>query len=514
MARLSMHRTVARWVLVTAFFAMLKSSCANYVRETSPIVRELQSLPTLDDIILTDPDLTTLAVAFETAELVGLLCTICNFTTFAPNNDAFAAIDQKFLATLLTPSWILHLQKLLTLHITLPTDDGNRVLSADFVDGQMYEMLNFEIVTTNVLESGITLTSPLTVSSDIVEADILASNGALHKIDTVLEPGFFGVDVFALGDSSAEFTILQELMDLIGLAGIEGEFTILAPTNEAFLDLGNETLAALKEDEKALGQILANHVIVGVYPSIVLDNGLVLESLGGLKITVTVSEAMARQAAAAIMFNDATVILADILARNGIVHAIDTVILDPDPISAVPSTFPSDVPSDAPSTYPSEVPSEVPSSSPSAYPTVSSLPSDMPSTEPSVSQDTVPSLVPSSTPSDSLSEVPTSIPSQVPSSIPSDVMSVVPSNVPSAAPSDVPSDVMSVVPSNVPSAAPSDVPSDSPSDAPSDSPSDSPSDVPSASPSRSSSNSGTTLRVPRSKENKGMEKKATKGGKL
>ena len=100
---------------------MVGSCAASYLRDATPMARELQSLPTIDDIILTDSNLTTLAAAFEAAQLVDRLCTTCNFTAFAPTNDAFAAIDQEFLTTLLTPSWILHLQNLLAFHIILPT---------------------------------------------------------------------------------------------------------------------------------------------------------------------------------------------------------------------------------------------------------------------------------------------------------------------------------------------------------------------------------------------------------
>jgi uncharacterized surface protein with fasciclin (FAS1) repeats len=171
---------------------------------------------------------------------------------------------------------------------------------------------------------------------------------------------------------------------LIGLEGTEGEFTILAPINEAFLALGNETLIALKEDKEALGKILANHVIVGVYPSIYLKNGLVLESMGGFNITVTVSNTTARQASSTVMFNDATVVLADILARNGIVHAIDTVLINPDPISDVPSAIPSDMPSDSPSSLLSDVPSSLPSDVPSDSP--SDTPSDTPSASPTAAR--------------------------------------------------------------------------------------------------------------------------------
>jgi uncharacterized surface protein with fasciclin (FAS1) repeats len=347
------------------YIVLMASTCvASHLRETLPTVRDLRAnggLPTLDNIILTESDLTTLATAFKAADLVGELSTSFNYTLFAPNNKAFAAVDQSFLATLLTPSWILHLQNLLAFHVTLPTSDGKRLLSTDFVDGQVFEMLNSEQVSATVLKRGISLTSPLTNNSMIVDADLLASNGALHKVDTVLSPAYFGVDVFALGESYVEFTILQELMDVIGLAGTPGEFTILAPTNKAFLALGNATLAALKKDTKALGKILANHVIVGVYPSIFLEDGLELEALGGLDITVTISEMTVQKPVTTIMFNEAKTVFADILAVNGIAHAIDKVLLDTGSKSEAPSAEPSRSPSSEPSYEPSFSPSESPS---------------------------------------------------------------------------------------------------------------------------------------------------------
>jgi transforming growth factor-beta-induced protein len=361
--------------------ALTLSSCVgNFLRESPAFARELQELPIIDDIVVTDPDLSTLAVAFQAADLVGRLCTNCNYTFFAPTNEALAAFDQGFLALLLTPSWILHLQNFLAFHATVPATD--RLLTTEFTDGQVLDMLNSEVLTVNLLKRGITLTSPLTVGSGIVEADILASNGALNKIDEILSPGFFGVDVFALGDKYDEFTILQELIELIGLEGTKGEFTVLAPTNDAFLALGNETLEALREDTKALGKILANHVIVGVYPSMFLTDGLVLESLGGLNITVGITNSTVVPGASVVMFNDATVLLADILAKNGIAHAIDMVLMNSDTVSDVPSDVPSDMPSTLQSDVPSDAPSDMPSDSPSGTP--SSAPSLAPSLAPSM----------------------------------------------------------------------------------------------------------------------------------
>jgi hypothetical protein len=53
--------------------ALTLSSCVgNFLRESPAFARELQELPIIDDIVVTDPDLSTLAVAFQAAELVGM----------------------------------------------------------------------------------------------------------------------------------------------------------------------------------------------------------------------------------------------------------------------------------------------------------------------------------------------------------------------------------------------------------------------------------------------------------
>ena len=103
----------------------------------------------------------------------------------------------------------MHLIELLAFHITFPTND--RLLTTDFTDGLVLDMLNGEQVTVNTLKSGIKLSSPQTITSTIVEADLLASNSALNKIDSVLLPGFFAVNLFELGNSLEDFTTIQEL---------------------------------------------------------------------------------------------------------------------------------------------------------------------------------------------------------------------------------------------------------------------------------------------------------------
>lgn len=108
---------------------------------------------------------------------------------------------------------------------------------------------------------------------------------------------------------------------------------ISAPTNEAFDALPAGTLDSLllQENIKLLTDILKYHVIPANEASSVLANGPV-ETLAGKSVQVFVSEN-------GVAINGANVIAADIIASNGIVHVVDSVILPPtDPETTLPPT--------------------------------------------------------------------------------------------------------------------------------------------------------------------------------
>lgn len=275
-------------------------------------------LGTVDEIILQEEDLSTLAAAFDAAGLVGVICPDCNFTLFAPTNDAFAAVDQDFLTKLLTAPWVTHLVSLLSFHATTSTTD--RVLSTDLVDGLVLSMMNAENVTVDIGDSGIVITSEFTTGSTVVEADLQAENGVVHKVGAVLLPEFVVTDIAGLGNTSvgADFTILFELLSIAEI--VPDNCTVFAPTDAAFAALGNDVLDSLREDKDTLVGILVNHVVAAVVPSVSVTDGLSTQSLGDLELTFAVNDGT-------VMVNDATVVVADVLANNGIVHAIDKVLL-------------------------------------------------------------------------------------------------------------------------------------------------------------------------------------------
>lgn len=103
----------------------------------------------------------------------------------------------------------------------------------------------------------------------------------------------------------------------------QGPFTVFAPTDAAFNALPAGTLDELMKPENraTLVQLLKYHVVSGAYPSSRLTAGS-LPSVQGAPITVSITDGK-------VMVNNANVIQPDITATNGVIHAIDRVILPP-----------------------------------------------------------------------------------------------------------------------------------------------------------------------------------------
>lgn len=130
------------------------------------------------------------------------------------------------------------------------------------------------------------------------------------------------VDVAAKAGS---FTTLAKALEAAGLVDMlsgKGPFTVFAPTDEAFAALPKGTLdeLLLPENRERLTKVLTYHVISGEVLSTDLKAGEVTTVEGSpLKISLTDG----------VMVNDAKVVTPDIKASNGVIHAIDKVILPP-----------------------------------------------------------------------------------------------------------------------------------------------------------------------------------------
>lgn len=205
-------------------------------------LRDLQVIETdtVDDIVIAQADLTTLALALQTAGLVDIICPgTCNYTLFAPIDAAFAAVDQDYLAKLLTPSWITHLRRLLGIHIPLPAPE--RVLSSELRDVILPTLSAEELIVT-VVDSAILITSEYTNGSQVIEADLIASNGVVHKVDSVFVPQFLVTDLVEFGSTlvgSSTFSILYDFIPVLVANGyLVGDFTIFAPHGRSIRSIG------------------------------------------------------------------------------------------------------------------------------------------------------------------------------------------------------------------------------------------------------------------------------------
>ena len=101
-----------------------------------------------------------------------------------------------------------------------------------------------------------------------------------------------------------------------------GPFTVFAPTDEAFAALPDGALAALLADTDALTQVLLYHVVSGEVPSSKVVKLEKAKTVEGSTVAVNAEDG--------VKINDAKVIKADIEAKNGIVHVIDTVLIPAD----------------------------------------------------------------------------------------------------------------------------------------------------------------------------------------
>ncbi|NNF23612.1 MAG: fasciclin domain-containing protein [Rhodobacteraceae bacterium] len=134
-----------------------------------------------------------------------------------------------------------------------------------------------------------------------------------------------GDDIVDIAVSKEEFSTLVAAVQAAGLVETlksEGPFTVFAPTNAAFAKLPAGTVENLlrPENKDQLVSILTYHVVPGAVTS---------AQLGGKRVSVkTVQGSSVRiDGTDGVKVDDANVVVADVVASNGIVHVIDSVIL-------------------------------------------------------------------------------------------------------------------------------------------------------------------------------------------
>jgi len=129
-------------------------------------------------------------------------------------------------------------------------------------------------------------------------------------------------DIVDTAVGAGQFKTLAKALNAAGLVDTlkgPGPFTVFAPTDEAFSKIPADKLNALLADKAALTKVLTYHVVAGKVLAADVKTGMV-KTVEGQSLNVHVSPM-------GVMVNDAKVIKTDIMASNGVIHVIDSVVL-------------------------------------------------------------------------------------------------------------------------------------------------------------------------------------------
>lgn len=270
----------------------------------------------------------TLVAAVQAAGLDSLLADEGQtFTVFAPTDAAFAKIDEATLAAILADQELL--TALLTQHV---------VADGEISSVQAYAANGTSLTTASGAQVPVRINNKvLTVGGAAVStADIYTSNGVIHVIDSVIVGDLTlpttEKSIVDVASEAGSFNTLVAALEATGLdeslANLDGTFTVFAPTDAAFAELGESTINALLADPATLSNILLYHVIADA--EILADQAINVANGENSLID------MANKDKAALSFNEgdlfinlAKVTSANVMAANGVIHVIDKVIMLP-----------------------------------------------------------------------------------------------------------------------------------------------------------------------------------------
>jgi len=303
------------------------------IQATNGVIHEVDAvigLPTIVDLAVAADATSTLVSAVSAANLVDDLSGPGPFTVLAPTNDAFA----QFLAdnnlsglgdiptNMLTQVLLNHVVGAALESGDLSTGYANTLATSAATDNNMSIYIN---TSNGVQFNGI---------SSVAIANVNANNGVIHVVDRVI--GLPTVVDFALADPNfntlvSALTRADLTTDFVSVLSTDSgtapaPFTVFAPINSAFDDLVAELMidGLADLDEPTLNATLTFHVVGGAnVRANALSDGFTVPTLGGditANITggATLTDANGRTS---------SIIATDVQANNGVIHAINKVIL-------------------------------------------------------------------------------------------------------------------------------------------------------------------------------------------
>lgn len=318
----SLLRPILKNTMLTLAIAAVAVPMSGCGSDDDDDVHQVAPTQNIVEIAADTSNLTLLSAALEASDLDNVLAASdTQYTVFAPTDEAFTEL----LGELgVSADELLDNKQLLTQVLTYHVLPSAVVKAADIPYGDSIETVNgqaFTISDANVIMDASQDTS------DIIDTDILATNGVIHIIDDVLVPTDKSIVDLVLATDS--LSILKEAViaaDLVNaLDAGDANFTVFAPSNAAFeaaLAELNMSKAELLANKALLTAVLKYHVIANdrVFASEIMKGEQAMLAGGNISFDENkdITDARGRKA---------KVTLANQQADNGVVHVIDKVLL-------------------------------------------------------------------------------------------------------------------------------------------------------------------------------------------
>ncbi len=266
----------------------------------------------------------TLLAAVEAAGLADALSDeSASLTVFAPTEEAFAALPEGTLDALLADPEAL--AGILTYH----------VLGSEVGVSAALDLAPTTVETLNGVDVALTKRDDdyLYVNlSKVVDYDIEASNGVIHVVDSVLLPPDLTPSTMTIAEIASSNDDFETLVAAATAANLvatlndpDASLTVFAPTDAAFEALGDAALNYLLNNLDVLESTLLYHVVAGAELSsidAIAAAGSAVGMANGDEATISLGDA-------GLMIESANIVVTDIVASNGIIHVIDSVLEAP-----------------------------------------------------------------------------------------------------------------------------------------------------------------------------------------
>ncbi len=306
-------------IMMLCIGLVLFTSCSSDDDNDAPPPEKDSSIA---EIVSSNPDFSILKDAVVKAGLAETLDDEGHFTVFAPDNDAFEAAG-------LGSSDLNDLSAEVLKNILLYHTLDSKVKASDVPAGPnaAVETMNEDSVYLTSNDQGVFVNGIM-----VKQADIEASNGVIHVVSNVLMPPSGNIVETAQVNDDLSFLVAAVVRasegdtDVATLLSSDGPFTVFAPTNQAFMDAGFESISDIQNaNPDDLAAILTYHVVDGrVFSSDLMDDQEV-PMLNEETTTIGLDETPTIKG----MNNDesSNIVMANIVTTNGVVHVIDRVLL-------------------------------------------------------------------------------------------------------------------------------------------------------------------------------------------